>query len=74
MSTAHATAVSACAALCIASAAAAQPETARYRLTFDSPWSPQTHPGAYPFDAHYSPPVGTVHSDAVEFWAPGGIA
>lgn len=69
------TARAAAAGMCLtALTAAAQPESARYSVRFDSPWSPQTHAGAYPFDAHYSPPVGAVHSNRVAFWEPGGTA
>ncbi len=48
--------------------------SARYRLTFNSTWSSQTHPVNYPPPAHFSGLVGAVHNDAVEFWAPGQLA
>lgn len=48
--------------------------TAEYAVTFESTWSNATHPGALPGGAHYSPLIGAVHSGAVEFWAPGGLA
>jgi hypothetical protein len=53
---------------------AAQSSSATYQLTFDVTWSSATHPGAYPSSAHFSPLIGSVHSQAVSFWEPGGIA
>lgn len=47
---------------------------ATYQLTFDSPWSAATHPGAYPAGAHFSPLIGGTHNGSVSYWAPGGIA
>ncbi len=63
--------------VCAATAAAGvsgQSSTATYEVTFDSLWSPSTHAGAYVASAHFSPLIGGVHSDQVEFWSPGGIA
>ncbi|MEL6796771.1 MAG: spondin domain-containing protein [Planctomycetota bacterium] len=57
-----------------AAGALAQTSTATYELRFDSLWSPTTHAGAYVPSAHFSPLIGGVHSDAVSFWEPGGIA
>ena len=48
--------------------------SARYRLTFNSVWSAQTHPLNFPPPAHFSPLAGAVHNDSVEFWAPGQLA
>lgn len=45
-----------------------------YRADFNATWSAQTHPNAYPTNAHFSALVGGVHNNQVEFWAPGGIA
>ena len=46
-----------------------------YRVTFESSWSEDTHPGASAGAAsHFSTPVGGVHSDAVSFWELGGMA
>ncbi len=45
--------------------------SARYRLTFDATWSAATHPVNYPPPAHFSGLVGAVHSNEVDFWAPG---
>lgn len=53
----------------------ASSSTATYRATFDSTWSAPSHPGAWPGpSAHYSPLIGSVHSDRVVFWEPGGLA
>ena len=49
--------------------------TAQYRVTFESTWSAQTHPVAWPGpSAHYSPLVGATHATAGALWSPGGIA
>ncbi|MEO1718024.1 MAG: spondin domain-containing protein [Planctomycetota bacterium] len=64
-----------CVACCLAAAgASSQTSTAMYELRFDSLWSPTTHAGAYVASAHFSPLIGGVHSNAVSFWEPGGIA
>lgn len=50
-------------------------ETARYRLTFDSVWSGETHPTDYPgVSAHYSGLIGGTHNANVSFWEMGGFA
>lgn len=50
-------------------------ETARYRLTVDNSWSPQTHPGAFPTpDAHFAWMAGATHGPAVSFWDLGQLA
>lgn len=54
--------------------AGAQSSTATYQVTFEATWSASTHPGAYPLSAHFSPLVGGVHGDAVDFWSPGSTA
>lgn len=48
--------------------------TARYRVSFDSSWSRETHPDDFPTDAHYSRLVGGTHSSRVRFWAAGATA
>ncbi|MEM7308404.1 MAG: spondin domain-containing protein [Planctomycetota bacterium] len=59
----------------LATGAFAQGAEAVYDVTFDSTWSPATHPSAWPGpSAHYSPLIGATHSDAISFWEPGGIA
>lgn len=52
----------------------AQSGEAVYDVTFTSTWSNQTHPGAFPGGAHYSPLIGSVHGDGISFWQPGGTA
>jgi hypothetical protein len=47
---------------------------ATYELTFDSPWSAATHPGAYPGGAHFSPLIGGTHDGSVSYWELDGIA
>lgn len=64
---------------CILGAAtiACQPLSAasiQYDVRFDATWSQATHPGAYPAGAHFSALIGGVHSNAVNFWAPGQLA
>jgi len=44
---------------------------ARYRLTVENTWSEATHPGAFPFDAHFSWIGGGTHDDSVSFWDVG---
>ena len=52
-----------------------QTETeARYRITFDANWLPESHPVLYPAGAHFSGLVGSVHNEQVVFWEPGQIA
>lgn len=47
---------------------------ARYVVTFQSDWSPQTHPTDWPFDAHYSGLIGGTHNSRVSFWQDGQLA
>jgi hypothetical protein len=47
---------------------------ARYRVTFESTWSRDTHPTDFPADAHYSRLVGGTHSSRARFWMAGGLA
>ncbi len=49
-------------------------QTARYRVDFDVSWSTQSHPGAYPQNAHFDTFAGVTHTDAVSFWAEGVAA
>lgn len=58
----------------LAATTTAQDGMAHYRVTFQSTWSPATHPIQFPSNPHYSPLVGGLHNSNVEFWAPGGIA
>lgn len=48
--------------------------TARYRVTFQSVWSSSTHPGAYPFNAHYSGLIGMTHNSNVKLFELGALA
>lgn len=49
--------------------------SATYRVTFNSTWSPETHPtDNFPSNAHYSPPIGGVHNGNVSFWNAGELA
>src|SRR5215210_5102134 len=47
---------------------------ATYEVTFDATWSSQTHPGAWPAGAHFSPLIGATHNAAARFWQDGGAA
>ena len=47
---------------------------ARYRVTFESTWSRESHPVDFPNDAHFSPLIGGTHSSQARFWMPGGLA
>jgi hypothetical protein len=49
-------------------------DSARYLVTFESTWSAQTHPEAFPTDAHFSRLTGAVHAPGVSFWEVGLIA
>lgn len=60
--------------LSLACLGASAQSAATYRVTFDATWSATTHPGAYPPNAHFSPPVGATHDASVALWAPGGLA
>lgn len=62
------------AAVLVAAPALAQQNTARYRVTFHATWSAQTHPGAYPGGAHFSPMIGGTHDADLDLWEPGGLA
>ncbi len=64
-----------CCLLGSALATVAEAQTsATYRVTFESTWSASTHPDGFPANAHFSPLVGTSHTAAVSFWAPGATA
>lgn len=53
---------------------AAKAEIVRYRLDVLNTWSTQTHPGAFPGDAHFSFLGGASHDGGVTFWELGGLA
>jgi hypothetical protein len=49
--------------------------TAKYRVTFTSTWSAETHPTNFPSPSqHYSPLIGGTHNQDITFWEPGGTA
>ena len=53
----------------------AQQPSATYDIVFDATWSSTTHPDAgFPFDPHFSAPVGAIHNNLVSFWSTGNIA
>ena len=45
-----------------------------YEVVFDATWNAGDFPGAFPGSAHFSPLVGGVHSEQVNFWAVGQLA
>jgi len=49
-------------------------ETVEYELSFQSDWTPSTHPQSYPLGAHWSPLIGGTHNEEVVFWEAGGLA
>ncbi len=50
---------------------AATADRVRYRLEIVNTWSEETHPGAFPEDAHFSWFGGATHDDRVSFWEVG---
>lgn len=48
--------------------------SATYRVTFVATWSPTSHPGAYPPNAHFSPLIGATHGAGYSMWGPGETA
>ncbi len=55
----------------------AKSTTVRYRATFVSTWSQETHPhpnGNLPNSAHWSVLVGGTHNEMVSFWEVGEVA
>jgi hypothetical protein len=51
-----------------------QGNTAKYRVTFHSTWSEDTHPDDFPSNPHFSGLIGASHSDKVTFWREGELA
>ena len=48
---------------------------ATYEVTFNSTWSSQTHPGAWPQGgAHFSPLIGGTHTSATRLWRDRALA
>ncbi len=64
----------ACASLLGASAWAQAPSMVTYEVRIDATWSATTHPGAYPTNAHFSPPIGALHKNTSRLWENGGMA
>ncbi len=48
--------------------------TARYSVTFEATWSPQSHPTEIPPNPHFSGLIGGTHRAGVSFWEAGGQA
>jgi hypothetical protein len=51
-----------------------QPQTATYRLTFESTWSAATHPADFPPNPHFSGLIGAVHATEARLWEEGELA
>lgn len=49
-------------------------QIATYELTFESEWSPATHPSSFPSTAHFSGLIGTTHTLSTSYWSPGALA
>jgi len=47
---------------------------ATFRAIFDATWSAATHPTNFPFNPHFSPLTGAVHSEQTIIWQPGELA
>jgi len=48
--------------------------SARYKLTFNATWSPQTHPNEFPASAHFSGLIGMAHNTNAMLFANGELA
>ena len=49
-------------------------DTATYRVDIENTWSTTTHPGLFPFEAHFSWFGGGTHNSNVDFWSVGEVA
>jgi hypothetical protein len=50
-------------------------KSARYRVTWTSTWSAETHPTDFPgAGAHFTGLIGAAHNDQVALWERGGLA
>ena len=58
----------------LAQAAQEPASGATFEITFESLWSPQTHPVDFPPDPHFSEFTGVTHNASVSFWTPGRLA
>jgi len=57
-----------------AKTANANASAVKYKLTFSSTWSAQTHPEKFPLNPHYSGLIGMTHKSQTYLWAPNKIA
>ncbi len=60
--------------LCAACAVGDTVTDARYRVTFNSTWSAETHPTNFPSGPHFSGLVGATHHGDARLWQIGEIA
>ena len=60
--------------LCAACAMGDMETGARYRVTFTSTWSAETHPTNFPGNPHFSGLVGATHHGDVRLWQAGEVA
>jgi len=51
-----------------------QGNTAKYKVTFHSTWSKDSHPDDFPSNPHFSGLIGASHNDKVYFWREGELA
>ncbi|MEO0630173.1 MAG: spondin domain-containing protein [Planctomycetota bacterium] len=59
---------------CLVGSVSAQTSRAFYRIELETHWTSSEHGSAYTPGAHFSWPVGMIHSDGASMWEPGGIA
>lgn len=60
--------------IAIATAPSLAQDQVQYQVVFDAEWSAATHPNSFPPNPHFSPLIGTTHTEALTLWEPGGIA
>jgi hypothetical protein len=51
-----------------------QGNTAKYKVTFNSTWSKETHPDDFPINPHFSGLIGASHNEKIRFWRDGELA
>ena len=51
-----------------------QGNTAKYKVTFNSTWSKDTHPDDFPNNPHFSGLIGASHNEKIRFWRDGELA
>ena len=49
-------------------------EVAQFKVLFETSWSAQTHPVAFPGNPHFSGLIGTTHNSDVTYWREGQLA